>query len=88
MWGTVGFGYNEEAIKKRMPNAPVGSWAMLFDPKVVSKFKDCGVSFLDSPTDVIPAALAYLGLNPDSKKNKRFKKSRAGFSKRFHLNQF
>ena len=75
MWGTVGFGYNEEAIKKRMPNAPVGSWAMLFDPKVVSKFKDCGVSFLDSPTDVIPAALAYLGLNPDSKKTKDLKKA-------------
>ena len=45
---------------------------MLF-AKVVSKFKDCGVSFLDSP--IIPAALAYLGLNPDSKKTKDLKKA-------------
>ncbi len=43
MWGTAGVGYNEAKIKAAMPNAPVDSWDMIFDPKVVSKFKDCGV---------------------------------------------
>ena len=67
MWGTTGIGYNVDKIKERMPDAPVDSWAMLFDPEIVSKFADCGVQVLDSPDDMLPAALNYLGLNPDSK---------------------
>ncbi len=66
MWGTTGFGYNVAAIEERLPDAPVGSWAMFFDPDVVSKFADCGVSLLDTPSEVIPAALAYLGRDPNS----------------------
>src|SRR6478735_4142899 len=68
MWGTTGIGYNVAAIKKRMADAPVDSLRMVFDPAVVSKFADCGVMLLDSATDVFPAALKYLGLDPDSKK--------------------
>ncbi len=68
MWGTTGIGYNVEEIRKRMPDAPVESLRMIFDPAIVSKFKDCGVMPLDSATDVLPAALRYLGLDPDSKK--------------------
>ena len=68
MWGTTGVGYNVAAIKKRLADAPVDSLRMIFDPAVVSKFADCGVMVLDSATDVFPAALKYLGLDPDSKK--------------------
>jgi putrescine transport system substrate-binding protein len=68
MWGTTGIGYNVAAIKKRLADAPVDSLRMIFDPAVVSKFADCGVMVLDSATDVFPAALKYLGLDPDSKK--------------------
>jgi putrescine transport system substrate-binding protein len=68
MWGTTGIGYNVGAIKKRMADAPVDSLKMVFDPAVVSKFADCGVMMLDSATDVFPAALKYLGLDPDSKR--------------------
>src|SRR5712664_3730085 len=42
MWGTIGIGYNVEAIRKRMVNAPVDSLAMIFDPAIVSRFVDCG----------------------------------------------
>jgi len=66
MWGTTGFAYNVDMIRERMPDAPVDSAAMLFDPAVVSRFADCGVSLLDEPTDVIPMALLYLGLDPNS----------------------
>lgn len=66
MWGTTGVGYNVAEIKKRMPDAPVDSLRMVFDPAVVAKFKDCGVMMLDSAADVFPAALNYLGLDPDS----------------------
>ncbi len=75
MWGTIGIGYNVAAIKKRMVNAPVDSLSMIFDPAIVSRFVDCGVMVLDSPTDVLPAALKYLGLDPDSKKPDDLKKA-------------
>ncbi len=67
MWGTTGIGYNVKMITERMADAPVDSWAMIFDPAVVSKFADCGVELLDTPEELMPAALNYLGLNPDSK---------------------
>ena len=66
MWGTNGFTYNVAMIKERMPDAPVDSLKMLFDPEVVSKFQDCGVSLLDSPEDVYQLALAYMGKDPTS----------------------
>ena len=66
MWGTVGFAYNVDMIRARMPDAPLGSSAMLFDPEVVSRFADCGVSLVDEPTDVIPAVLQFLGRDPNS----------------------
>lgn len=66
MWGTTGFGYNVAKIKERMPDAPLTSWDMIFKPEVVSKFKDCGIYLLDAPDDVTPAALHYLGLDPNS----------------------
>jgi len=66
MWGTTGFAYNEDMVAERLPDAPVGSAAMLFDPDVVSHFADCGVSLLDEPTDVFPMVLLYLGLDPNS----------------------
>ena len=65
-FGTNGFTYNVDMINKRMKDAPVDSLKMIFDPAVLAKFQDCGVSFLDSPEDVIPLALAYLGKNPTS----------------------
>jgi putrescine transport system substrate-binding protein len=75
MWGTTGIGYNVDKIKAAMPDAPVDSWAMIFDPKVISKFKDCGVHLLDSPDDLFPAALNYLGLDPNSKKEEDLQKA-------------
>jgi len=65
-WGSNGITYNVDLILQRMPDAPIDSSAMIFDPAVVSRFADCGVSIIDSPTDVLPIALAYLGLNPKS----------------------
>ena len=62
MWGTTAIGYNADKIKERMPDAPVDSWDMIFKPEIVAKFADCGVHVLDSPDDMIPAALNYLGL--------------------------
>src|SRR5271168_434423 len=68
-----GFAYNVDMVKARMPNAPVGSLDLLFKPEVVAKFADCGVTFLDSPEDVIQLALKYLGLDPNTTRREDFK---------------
>ena len=67
MWGTTGIGYNVAAVEERLgADAPTDSWALVFDPEVVAKLADCGVSFLDAPTEMLPAAMNYLGLDPKS----------------------
>lgn len=66
MWGSTGMSYNLDMIHARMPDAPLDSAAMMFDPAIVSRFADCGVSFLDGPTDVIPIAMLYLGYDASS----------------------
>ena len=67
-----GFSYNVDMIRARMPNAPVDSLDMIFNPKVVARFADCGVSLLDSPEDTIGMALSYLHLNPNSTRREDF----------------
>ena len=68
MWGTSGVGYNVAKIKEAMPDAPVDSWRMFYDPAVVSKFKDCGVTLLDAPSEVVGTVLIYLGRDANSEK--------------------
>ena len=66
LWGTSGVGYNVEQIAQAMPNAPVDSLAMFYDPKVIKNFQKCGVSILDAPDDIVGTALIYLGKDPNS----------------------
>jgi putrescine transport system substrate-binding protein len=69
MWGTTGIGYNVKAIQKILgEGAKIDSWDMVFKPENLAKFKDCGVHMLDSADDIFPAALSYLGLDPNSTK--------------------
>ncbi|MDH5277006.1 MAG: polyamine ABC transporter substrate-binding protein [Gammaproteobacteria bacterium] len=66
LWGTSGVGYNVDKIKAAMPDAPIDSFAMFYDPAVVSKFKECGVSILDAPSEVVGTVLIYLGKDANS----------------------
>jgi putrescine transport system substrate-binding protein len=75
MWGTTAIGYNEAKIKERMADAPVNSWDLIFKPEIISKFKDCGIHILDAADDILPAALNYLGLDPNSKNPDDLKKA-------------
>ncbi len=68
MWGTTGIGYNLKKIKAAMPNAPLDSWKLVFDPKTVAHFKKCGVAVLDSATEMYSMTLAALGKDPNSQK--------------------
>jgi len=65
-WGTNGIGYNEQMVKALMPDAPIDSWRLVFDPAVASKLAKCGISVLDSPAEMMRAVYSYLGKDPNS----------------------
>jgi putrescine transport system substrate-binding protein len=65
-WGTNGIGYNEKMVRALMPDAPLDSWRMIFDPAVASKVAKCGISVLDSPAEMMRAVYNYLGKDPNS----------------------
>jgi putrescine transport system substrate-binding protein len=67
-WGTNGIGYNEKMVKELMPDAPLDSWRLVFDPAVASKVSKCGISVLDSPAEMMRAVYSYLGKDPNSQK--------------------
>ena len=67
MSGTTGIGFNVDKIEEIFGSTEVtGSWSLVFDPAKISKLKDCGVTLLDTPSDMIPIALHYLGEDPHS----------------------
>jgi putrescine transport system substrate-binding protein len=67
MWGTTGIGYNVKIAQKVLgPGAAIDSWDTVFKPENLAKFRDCGIHMLDSADDIFPAALNYLGLDPNS----------------------
>ena len=68
MWGTNGIGYNEKMVRELMPDAPLDSWRLVFDPAVASKIAKCGISVLDSPAEMLRVVLSYLGRDPNSQK--------------------
>ena len=66
LWGTNGIGYNEKMVKELLPDAPLDSWRLVFDPKVASKLAKCGISVLNSPAEMMRAVFSYLGKDPNS----------------------
>jgi putrescine transport system substrate-binding protein len=69
LWGFTTVGINVDKVKAALGSTPMPAnvWELVFNPEYISKMKGCGVSFLDSATEVIPAALHYLGKPPFSK---------------------
>ena len=67
MWGTTGIGVNVGKVKEVLgEDAPIGSLSLIFEPSNMEKLASCGVHFLDAPTEMIPAALKYIGEDPNS----------------------
>ena len=68
MVGTTGIGYNVAKLKERFGGSTeiANSWDLVFKPENIAKMKDCGVTLLDTPADMIPIALHYLGEDPHS----------------------
>jgi len=67
MWGTTGIGYNVDKVKAAFGNTDIASSLdIVFKPENISKLKDCGVTLLDTPSELIPITLNYLGEDPNS----------------------
>nr|WP_200999090.1 polyamine ABC transporter substrate-binding protein [Pseudomonas cichorii] len=77
LWGTNGIGYNVEKVKAVLGVDRIDSWSVLFEPENIKKLSSCGVAFLDSADEMIPAMLNYLGLDPNSTKEADYKKAEA-----------
>src|ERR1700738_2083854 len=95
LWSDTGIGYNEAQLRAALgEGAPVDSLALIFDPAIASKLASCGLSLLDTPQEVFPAALAYLGLDPKSRDLGDLDKAFAALEKirpyirKFHSSQY
>ena len=95
MWGTTGIGYNVKAVQKILgPNSGIDSWDIVFKPENLAKFRDCGVHMLDSADDIFPAALSYLGLDPNSTRQADLEKAAdlvskiRPFVRKFHSSEY
>lgn len=95
MWGTTGIGVNVNKVKEALgEDAPMESLALIFDPANMEKLADCGVHFLDAPAEMIPAALAYLGEDPDAQDAETIEKAEpllsavAPFVQKFHSSEY
>jgi putrescine transport system substrate-binding protein len=95
MWGTTGIGYNIKVAAGILgPSTKIDSWDIVFRPENLAKFRDCGVHMLDSPDDIFPAALNYLGLDPNSTKQADLEKAADVVSKirpfvrKFHSSEY
>jgi putrescine transport system substrate-binding protein len=65
-WGTYGIGYNAKLVAEVLPNAPLNSWRLIFDPAVAASLAKCGINILDAPAGVERLVLKYLGKNPNA----------------------
>jgi putrescine transport system substrate-binding protein len=94
MWGTTGIGYNVKQARERLGGTRIDSWDIVFKPQIIAKFKDCGVMMLDSSDDILPAALSYLGLDPNTTKAADLEKAAdlvakvRPFVRKFHSSEY
>ncbi|CCB66650.1 polyamine ABC transporter substrate-binding protein [Hyphomicrobium sp. MC1] len=73
-WGSVGFTFNVDMVKKRIPDADFKSLDLIFKPEYASKLADCGISIVDGPLDMFPMVMRYLGLDADKPTPENIKK--------------
>ena len=76
MWGTTGIGYNVAKAREALGgDGKIDTWEVVFKPELLAKFRGCGVYLLDSADDIMPAALQYLGFDPNSHKEAELQKA-------------
>ncbi|MGN6549641.1 MAG: polyamine ABC transporter substrate-binding protein [Pararhizobium sp.] len=95
MWGTTGLGINVDMVTKALgPDFKLNTWDLVFKPEVAKKLAGCGIYMLDTSDELVPAALNYLGLNPDSNSPDDIKKAEdlllkvRPYVKKFHSSEY
>ncbi len=95
MWGTTGIGFNSANVRQATGAAgEIDSWAAVFKPESLARFQHCGVEMLDASDDIFPAALHYLGLDPNSSNEADLQKSAdlikkiRPFVRKFHSSEY
>ncbi len=78
-WGTVGITYNMDMVNERLPGVDLSSLDVLFKPENAAKLADCGISLLDSPTDIGFMVLSWLGIPPETAGAAEYDKMVAAF---------
>jgi putrescine transport system substrate-binding protein len=63
LWGFITVGVNTGKVRQALGGLamPDNPWQLVFDPKYADKLKTCGISVLDSPSELMPIALGYAG---------------------------
>jgi putrescine transport system substrate-binding protein len=93
MWYTTGVAYNAARIRERL-GKPITSWDQVLRPEALRKLADCGVYVLDSPEDVFAITLAYLKLDPNSKREADLRRAAdhlgglRRYIKKFHSSEY
>lgn len=67
LWGATVFGYDAERLDTLFEGKVPSSWALLFEPENARKLAGCGIGIIDAPDEILPIALNYLGLDPNSR---------------------
>jgi len=82
-WGFTTVGINKTKVTKALGSLPMpeNAWDLVFDPKYSSKLKSCGIAYLDSPTEIIPVALHYVGKDAYSNNPEDYKVASAMLAK-------
>ena len=62
-WSYTTVGINKAQVAKALGSTalPANAWELVFNPAYTAKLKSCGIAFLDSPTEVVPPALHFMG---------------------------
>ena len=82
-WGFTTVGINKTKVTKALGSLPMpeNAWDLVFDPKYSSKLKSCGSAYLDSPTEIMPVALHYVGKDAYSNNPEDYKLASAMLAK-------
>jgi putrescine transport system substrate-binding protein len=95
MWGTTGIGINVDMVKERLgEDAELNTWDLVLDPDTAAKLEDCGIFVLDAPTEMVPAALNYMSMDPDLKDQESVDKAKDAllavrpFVRKYHSSEY
>ena len=80
MWGSVGFTFNLDLVRERLPDADLQDLGTIFLPENAARLADCGISILDSPDDIGFTVMSWLGIDPSTAGPAEYERLAAAFA--------